>query len=454
MKSASVVWFRRDLRLADHPALLAARDEADEVVALVVLDPRLLARPTARRDRWLASVAALRDACGGALVVREGDPATVVPAVAAEVGSEHVHVTGESTPYGRRRDDAVRDALRAESRDLVVTGSPYAVGPGRVTTQAGTPARVFSAYARAWREHGWPAPATSPRKVRWRRGLASDPLPRPSTDVGEVGERAALRRWHAFRDERLADYADQRDRPDLDTTSRLSIPLKYGEIHPRTLLADLADVSRGGAAEATRRFTDELAWREFYADVLHHHPRSAWSDLRDDLPLDYVGEGGDALEAWRAGRTGFPFVDAGMRQLRAEGWMHNRVRMVTASFLVKDLHVWWPHGARHFLDLLLDGDVASNNHGWQWVAGTGTDAAPYVRVFNPVLQGRRFDPDGEYVRRWVPELRDLPGASVHEPWRVPEAASDYPEPIVDHDTERREALARFAVARDRTAART
>ena len=220
-------------------------------------------------------------------------------------------------------------------------------------------------------------------------------------------------------------------------------------LHPRTLLADLA----GQRGKGVTTYENELAWREFYADVLWHTPRSAWHDLRPGLAGMRYDEPADAIEAWKAGRTGYPIVDAGMRQLLAQGWMHNRLRMVTASFLTKDLHVWWGVGARHFLEHLVDGDIASNNHGWQWVAGTGTDASPYVRVFNPVTQGLRFDPDGDYVRRWVPELAHLPGASAHEPWDAADGyAHGYPERIIDHAAERLEALARLEATKRLTVA--
>jgi deoxyribodipyrimidine photo-lyase len=217
-----------------------------------------------------------------------------------------------------------------------------------------------------------------------------------------------------------------------------------GAIHPRTILADLAGV-RSVAAAA---YADELAWREFYADVLHAEPSSAWRDLRPELrSMDYDEPDGD-VDAWRSGRTGFPIVDAGMRQLARTGWMHNRVRMITASFLCKDLHVWWPEGARHFLTHLIDGDLASNNHGWQWVAGTGTDASPYFRVFNPVTQGLKFDPDGDYVRRWVPELAHLAGKRAHEPWKADDGYDHgYPARLVDHGQERAESLRRYEAAR-------
>jgi deoxyribodipyrimidine photo-lyase len=249
-----------------------------------------------------------------------------------------------------------------------------------------------------------------------------------------------MTRWRAFRDRALTGYADDRNRPDLDGTSRLSPYLKLGVLHPRTLLADLA----GEHGKGGRTYENELAWREFYADVLWHQPSTAWHDLRPEMSRMRYDEPEDAIEAWRTGHTGYPIVDAGMRQLLAQGWMHNRVRMITASFLTKDLHVWWPVGARHFLDHLVDGDIASNNHGWQWVAGTGTDASPYFRVFNPVTQGLRFDPDGAYVRQWVPELAHLAGPAAHEPWDAANGyAHGYPERIVDHAAERVEALARL-----------
>jgi deoxyribodipyrimidine photo-lyase len=278
--------------------------------------------------------------------------------------------------------------------------------------------------------------------VAWVHPLATANLPAAPVPDGlrlpTAGEDAALRRWRAFRDRALAGYATGRNRPDLAGTSQMSTALKFGEVHPRTLLADL-DPERDSA------YVKELAWREFYADVLFHRPETARTYLRAEYARMRYAAPDEHFTAWCAGRTGFPFVDAGMRQLQAEGWVHNRVRMVVASFLVKDLHVEWQHGARHFLRWLRDGDLASNQHGWQWVAGCGTDPAPYFRVFNPVAQGERFDPDGDYVRRYVPELRHLPGAAVHQPWAAGNGyAHGYPERIVDHAAERTEALARLA----------
>jgi deoxyribodipyrimidine photo-lyase len=434
---SSVMWFRRDLRVRDNPALLAALEDGP-ATALFVVDPVLWSGAGAARRAWLAAnVLALADRIP--LTIAYGDPADVVPRVA---GDRRVHVAAETTPYGRRRDAAVGERV-----ELVATGSPYAVGPGRVLNGSGEPYQVFTPFARAWREHGWPEPARTPRSpdlaeadsdpkaLELLEGAVADaPIELPG-----AGEDAAWRRWRSFRDDRLDDYASGRDRPDRDGTSRLSPYLHLGVLHPRSILAEV---------DASSTFATELAWREFYADVLWHSPESAWSDLKPALKGLRYDDPEDAIEAWRTGTTGYPIVDAGMRQLLATGWMHNRVRMITASFLTKDLHSWWPLGARHFLDHLIDGDVASNNHGWQWVAGTGTDASPYFRVFNPITQGKKFDPDGAYVRRWVPELDHLDGARAHEPWTADDGYDrDYPLRIVDHPEERVEALERYRAAR-------
>jgi deoxyribodipyrimidine photo-lyase len=435
--TSAVMWFRRDLRVRDNPALLAALEEGS-VTALFVLDPAIWATAGAARRAWLAAnVLALAERIP--LTVRHGDPREVVPRVAA---GRRVHVTAETTPYGRRRDATVGELV-----ELVATGSPYAVGPGLVRNGSGEPYQVFSAFARGWREHGWSAPAGAPRSPAIE-AADSDPealdLLRRAVDEAPVdlpgaGEDAAWRRWRSFRDGGLRAYPDERNRPDHDGTSRLSPYLHLGVLHPRSLLAEV---------DARSTYANELAWREFYADVLWHSPGSAWRDLKPALAAMTYDEPGAGVDAWREGRTGYPMVDAGMRQMASIGWMHNRVRMITASFLTKDLHVYWTLGARHFMDLLIDGDVASNNHGWQWVAGTGTDPSPYFRVFNPVTQGLKFDPQGDYVRRWVPELAHLPGRAAHEPWKADVGYErGYPQRIVDHAVERREALDRYEAAR-------
>ncbi len=442
------MWFRRDLRVRDNPALLRAL-ESGEVAALFVVDPLLWSGAGPARRSWLAAnVQSLAERIP--LTLRFGDPLEVVPRTAGDMGADAVHISAETTPYGRHRDAGVETALAGNDVRLVATGSPYAVGPGLVRNGSGGPYQVFTPYARAWREHGWSVPAHTPRSPEML-SLDSDPravdllaeaVAAAPASLPTAGEEAAWRRWRHFRDDLMATYDEDRDRPAVDGTSRLSPYLHLGVVHPRSLLADL------GEGAGARRFETELAWREFYSDVLWHAPTSAWEDLKPGLGAMRYDDPEDAIEAWRTGTTGFPIVDAGMRQLLETGWMHNRVRMITASFLTKDLHVWWPVGARHFLDLLIDGDVASNNHGWQWVAGTGTDASPYFRVFNPITQGLRFDPVGDYVRRWVPELDHLPGKLAHEPWKSEVGyEQDYPLRIVDHAAERLEALDRYQSAR-------
>jgi deoxyribodipyrimidine photo-lyase len=438
-----VLWLRRDLRLRDHPALHEAAKDGP-VVALFVLDPALLKPAGPARVAFLyrslrALDADLREH-GGSLVVRRGDPVTVVPTLVREAGATSVHISADFNPYGSARDTAVEQALG--DVPLVRTGSPYAVAPGRVLKSDGTPFKVYSPFYREWRKHGWREPARAiAGRVDWHSGLDGDDIPSdPALPAGlelpDPGEDAALKAWRAYRKQALTGYDGDRDRPDLDRTSHMSVYLKWGAIHPRTLLADL-----GPGDEVYRK---ELAWREFYAHVLHHWPDSARRYFQPQMQkMEYASADSPAFTAWAEGRTGFPIVDAGMRQMRAQGWMHNRVRMIVASFLVKDLHIEWQHGARVFMQHLVDGDLASNQHGWQWTAGTGTDPAPYFRIFNPITQGQRFDPQGDYVRRWIPELRGVPGKAVHTPWELDEPPSDYPERIVDHAHEREISLQRY-----------
>jgi deoxyribodipyrimidine photo-lyase len=438
------MWFRRDLRLGDNPALNEAVGCSDEVVPVFVLDPRLWGPAGPSRRAYLgASLTALSADIGG-LVLRSGDPVQAIGDLVDETGASSVHLAADFGPYGADRDARVEEALRARGVELVRTGSPYAVAPGRVVNQERNAYSVFTPFERAWRRHGWRGPAAPPATVNWNTSPASHDWPGtdlpPGLTLPRAGEVAARQRWQAFLTERLASYGATRDRPDLDATSRMSVHLKWGEIHPRTLLADLAASRAEGSS--VDRYRLELAWREFYADVLARRPESARTYYRPELGELAYDDPGARFDAWCDGRTGFPIVDAGMRQLRSEGWMHNRVRMIVASFLVKDLHIEWQHGARHFMRWLVDADLASNMHGWQWTAGSGTDPAPYFRVFNPIDQGKKFDPDGRYIRRWVAELRDCPDAEIHEPHN----------PIVDHAAERREALARFETVRRRPGA--
>ncbi|MFB1298642.1 deoxyribodipyrimidine photo-lyase [Mycobacterium sp. pW049] len=441
---AAVLWFRRDLRLADLPALLAAAEGDGEVLACYVLDPTLKSSAGERRLQYLYdALRDLRDNLDGRLLVTRGDAKSVIPKIAKAVEATAVHISEEHLPYGRRRDDAVREALGGDV-ELVATGSPYLVSPGRVTKGDGSPYKVFTPFYDAWRKHGWRKPAESSKtSARWIepgqvKGVRAVEIPDLGVELDRpAGETGARKQWMEFVEDGLAGYGDDRNRPDLDGTSRMSAHLKFGTIHPRTVAADL------GRGKGAQTYLRELAFRDFYASVVHEWPRSTWWNWNtafDAIEVDDGREAEKAFEVWKAGKTGFPIVDAGMRQLAETGFMHNRVRMIVASFLVKDLHLPWQWGARWFLDQLVDGDMANNQHGWQWAAGCGTDAAPYFRVFNPTTQGKKFDPSGAYVKRWVPELRDVD--DVHN-LGDDDRPHDYPEAIVDHKQERAEALRRY-----------
>jgi deoxyribodipyrimidine photo-lyase len=431
----TLLWFRRDLRLHDMPPILDAAAGDGEVLACYVLDPRLQASAGARRLQYLYdSLRELRDGLDGRLLVTSGRPESRIPALAKQIGAASVHVSGDYSPFGMRRDAAVRSALG--DVPLEDAGSPYLVAPGRVTKKDGTPYKVFTPFYAAWRDHGWRGPAkTGPTSARWidpadaQSGAGAVDIPAGDADLDlPAGEGAARAQWRRFVADRLPDYADARNRPDVDGISRMSAHLKFGTIHPRTMVADL------GNGTGDQAYLRELAFRDFYAGVLLGWPESAWWNWNSSFNGIEVDDDEDAkarFETWKAGRTGFPIVDAGMRQLADTGFMHNRVRMIVASFLVKDLHLPWQWGARWFLEQLTDGDMASNQHGWQWAAGCGTDASPYFRVFNPTTQGDKFDPNGVYVRRWVPEY----------------GTDAYPEPMVDHKAERAEALRRYGQIR-------
>jgi deoxyribodipyrimidine photo-lyase len=331
---------------------------------------------------------------------------------------------------------------------LDVTGSPYAVAPGRVKKPDGSNYRVYTPFYKAWLAHGWRAPVSAPRKLNliepfkkhqesWREKAPAD------SQLQEAGEKAALARWKKFKQDSLDSYEELRNYPGENGVSRLSPHLRWGEIHPRTLLADL------GKSASHEVFRKEVAWREFYADILFNYPNTSRDYYNPKFERMRYDQPGKKFQAWCEGKTGYPIVDAGMRQLVKEGWMHNRVRMIVASFLVKDLHIEWQHGANFFMKYLIDNDVASNSHGWQWTAGCGTDASPYYRVFNPTEQGRKFDPDGSYIRKYVPELRSPLIEDIHQPkLTLNSVAIDYPDPIVDHSAERLESLARLAELKD------
>jgi deoxyribodipyrimidine photo-lyase len=448
-----LVWFRRDLRLTDNPAWAAATADHAEVTALYVLDDRLLRSAGPLRRRQLVAELHALDAAlwrhGGRLLVRRGDPITVVPGEADRRGGARVHWNADVTPYAAARDGAVRAAL---DREPATFHGHLVHRPGALVTSAGRVPRVFGAFHSRWTAtpwDGWPLPGDA--------ALGDDPgggLPpldgEPPLPPGEDAAHATLRR---FLDGPVDRYRGGRDDLARPGASRLSVALRFGTISPR-LVAEAV----GGAGEDRRAFLRQLAWRDWYAHLLAETPSLPRRALRAEYDRIAWRDDPDGLAAWREGRTGYPIVDAGMRELAAAGTMPNRVRMVTASFLVKDLLIDWRAGERHFRRLLLDGDVPQNVGNWQWVAGTGPDAAPWFRVFNPVTQSRAHDPGGRYLRRWLPELSGLDDTAVHAPWEAPPAAlasagvvlgGTYPEPLVDHAAARARALDAYRRARGR-----
>ena len=437
----NIIWFRRDLRIGDHPALLEAIKNSDEIVPLFILDKKQIEEAGAKLLAYMGqSLRALDESLGNKLHIIQGDQVEVLKDLIARYNVKEVHISDENERYGAARDARVE----AAGIPLVRTGSPYAVKPGRVVKPSdATPYRVYTPFYRAWRTHGYRGPVAAPKEIKAPtppdeyRNFPDFPFPQ-GVQIIEAGEAAALRRFKEFKKKGLDSYDENRNFASIDGTSKMSTYLKFGEIHPRTLLDGLDET------KAQDTFRKEIAWREFYADVLFNNPDTdtqyyaeKFKEMRYDKP-------GKQFQAWCEGKTGYPFVDAAMRQLLVEGWMHNRTRMVVASFLVKDLHLEWQLGERFFAQHLVDYDVASNAHGWQWTAGTGTDASPYYRVFNPIEQGRRFDENGDYIRKYVPELAHLSGAEIHEPWLFLDGYShDYPERIVDHAVERIESLERL-----------
>ncbi len=461
MHDVAMVWFRRDLRLHDNPAWDAACASGRSVAALFVVEP-VLWRSSPRRSSFVAAAlveldAALRER-GGALRVVHGDPAVEVPRAAADLGATIVHAGADVTPHAARRDAAVEAALAARGVDMGWWWGSLVHEPGSVRTAKGTLSQVFTPFHRRWaalERASWPAPPAIPPPTL---DAAVGPLPaddgtwRAGVHAGGAGESGALERLAAFQD--VVDrYERDRDRPDVEGTSRLGVDLHIGTISPRRVVDEIGDATSGRAA-----LVRQLAWRDWWAHLLSERPELVARPMRPAYEAIRWEDDPEGFDAWCEGRTGYPIVDAGMRQLSATGWVHNRVRMIVASFLIKDLLVDWRRGERFFRRHLLDGDVAQNVGSWQWVAGTGPDAAPYFRIFNPVTQGRRFDPHGDYVARWVPEVAGLRSADRHAPWEAAPVAlaaagvvlgDTYPAPIVDHAEARERALAAYGAARAR-----
>ncbi|WP_432170521.1 cryptochrome/photolyase family protein [Streptomyces sp. 1222.5] len=453
----SVVLFTADLRLHDHPPLRAALEGGHEVVPLFVRDGGIADQFRGAPNRLAFLDDCLRDLDaglrrrGGRLVVRSGDVVEEVCKAVTEADADDVHMAADASAYAHLRERRLRSALEAEGRRLHVHDTvTTAVAPGAVTPASSDHFAVFTPYFRQWSERRLRDPLGAPRAVRVPAGVGSEELPSRSTagvspGLAEGGETLGRKRLAAWLRSGVAAYEDRHDDMAGDATSRLSPFLHFGTLSPVEVVHRVRRVG-GPGAEA---FVRQVAWRDFHRQVLAARTDAATADYRTKHDRwRSARTAREDLEAWREGRTGYPVVDAAMRQLRHEGWMHNRARLLTASFLAKTLYVDWRIGARHFLDLLVDGDIANNQLNWQWVAGTGTDTRPN-RVLNPLTQGKRHDPDGAYVRRWVPELADVEGGAVHEPWKLRgrdrSAAAGYPDPVVDLA----EGLARFRRARGR-----
>jgi len=450
----NIWWIRRDIRLRDQESLRAAASSG-EVVPLFILDPALIRRAPARRLGFmLANLDALNVELrkrGSRLIVRAGRPAQILPQIASEIRADAVFAEEDFSPYARRRDAAV-----ARACNLHVFRGGCVHHPTEILKKDQSPYVVYSAYARVWKQRlpaaGAPIPA--PDRLQTPTDIASEELPRHSNEpLFPAGEEEAGRRLETFLREKIHRYGRERDRMDLEGTSALSPYLRFGVLSVRAAVG-AALRARAGAIDAQGResaekWLNEWIWREFYTQVLYHFPHVVGGPFRRDLSGVRWTNRQDWFERWKAGETGVPVVDAGMRQLRETGWMHNRARMITASFLVKDLLLNWQWGERWFMQNLIDGDVSSNNGGWQWTAGTGTDAAPYFRIFNPVTQGRKFDPNGDYVRRWVTELVSIPPSEIHAPWEKGTGIAGYPrKPMVDHAEAVRRTRLAYDTARD------
>jgi deoxyribodipyrimidine photo-lyase len=462
----TVVWFESDLRTHDNPALTAAVERGGPVIPVYIQDEDIGdGWADGEGVRWWLrrSLAALDDQFGEVglkLIRRRGQPGPVLADIADSTGADTVRWNGRLRPARRERADSVAAYLNERGLDVGRHTPDLLHDPDVVETTSGGPYHVYTPFWNKFRDvvqvdDPLPRPnlAEVPALSEWPRSHGWDELGLSVTwntddieDVWTPGEPAALSRLKTFTDGYISAYDRARDRPDQDGTSRLSPRLRTGEVSPRQVWAAAAETMPGDGSET---YLQEIVWREFSYHLLHHYPETTREPLRDKFRDFDWRDAPDELNRWQRGQTGYPIVDAGMRQLAHIGWMHNRVRMIVASFLTKDLRIHWLHGAEWFWQKLVDADLANNTMGWQWAAGCGADAQPFFRIFNPVSQGERHDPNGDYVRRWVPELADLPNDVLHAPWRadsqVLDAAGvtlgdDYPPPIVDHSEARDRAL--------------
>ncbi len=457
-------WFRNDLRLHDNTALATACGRADALLPVFVVDPQLLTRHrSARRRSYLArciaSLSAGVAAAGNRLLITAGHPTQVLPRLVETTGAELVTLNRDYSPYAARRDREVTGAIAKHGAAVTAFKDRVVFESHEIVTQTGNPFRVFTPYRNAWMarwRYAPPALSDTPRLpptipltgidrcddtvTGWIRG----------DNLFAAGEDAARARLDEFLAEAVDAYDENRNLPGIDGTSRLSPALRFGALSIRACVDQVTRrirARRSGTPTGADKWLDELIWREFYIALLAEHPHVLGGAFRREFDAVEWNDDASGFAAWSEGRTGFPIVDAAMRQLVQTGWMHNRTRMVVASFLVKDLLVDWRKGERFFMEHLIDGDPAANNGGWQWAASTGTDPQPYFRIFNPVAQGKKCDPNGTYVREFVPELRGLSDRYIHCPWESPSPPADYPGPIVDHAERRIAAITRFEAAK-------
>lgn len=471
-----IVWFREDLRLSDHPALTAAASTGRPLVALYVLDDKAGARPLGGASRWwlaqsLRSLDADLRKVGASLILRRGESQSVIVDLTKSIGASHVYWNRIDTKEGRALGERLAKALAAIGVATSESEGDLLVRPARIRGSSGNGLRVFTPFWKRVQNLGDPpSPLPAPKQLTKGPSLISDTLEdwgleptRPDWAAGfrrmwQPGEAGAYSRLKQFLDEGAQGYATERDRPDRPATSRLSPHLRFGEVSPRQIwhAARFAAAKSPRLASDLEKFLSELGWREFCRHLLSDHPAMHRKNLQPAFDAFPWHSDAKALRAWQRGHTGYPIVDAGMRELWRTGVMHNRVRMIVASFLVKHLLIDWRAGEEWFWDTLVDADPGSNPANWQWVAGSGADAAPYFRIFNPILQGEKFDPDGDYVRQWVPEIGRLPNNLIHKPWTASPLelsaagimlGTNYPEPIVDHRKARERAFAAYAKTR-------
>lgn len=470
--ATAIWWIRRDFRLDDNQALTAALHHGEQVIPLFIIDDTLWQSEWVGEKRiafmldGLRQLAADLETKGGRLIVRSGDAKDVLLSLIEETGANAIYAADEYTPYAKQRDEAIRATLPLRLMEGMLVHAP-----GTIRKGDGDPYVVYSYFKKKWKalEQAHmgelietPETISTPEDVA-SEGIPAEP-PLPDTVPFPAGESEALKRLHTFthgQNPPIFEYDDLRDRPDIEGTSMLSPYFRWGMISPRRASAAaygaIARTQNKRKRENAETWLEEIIWRDFYGHILYFFPEARTGNYNRDYDGLEWNQSQKALDAWKQGKTGYPIVDAAMRQMVSLGWMHNRCRMIVASFLTKDLLITWQEGEKFFMQHLVDGDAASNNGGWQWAAGTGTDAQPYFRIFNPTSQSKKHDPDGTYIRKWVPALRNVPDKYIHEPSMMPDdiqqevgcvIGQDYPAPIVDHKIAREATLEAYKAARE------